>query len=260
MINFVVTLDGWVLEKLARNFADGCRALGEEVVVGDAVVPNATNVYFPYYLMKGKTQRDVALFTHREIERCEASRAKARDFDTVAEFCDVAWAMSDRTRQELVVRGRLDAITIEPPADPVFYQENLVLGVCGIEQPFNRKRLDMVERLQAIPGVKVRFTGGQIPQERMPDWFSGISYLVVLSENEGGPMGVKEAIAMGKPVIAPDVGWCWDYPCIEYIGVDHLERIVRQLAPKPGPDWTSACQKLILACRGKQEEKQKWLI
>lgn len=264
MLNFVCIKDGWVCEQLANNFAEVCRDFGERANVAPFAIPGVTNIWMPYYLMQKengdliKTKRDVALFTHREIPRCEKSRAKADCFDKVAWHADVLWAMSNATAPLLEFTGKIPLV-IEPPADFKFHKRELVLGVCGVEQKFNRKRLDCLERIRAIPGVRVEFSGGRVLGENMPSWFANIDYLLVVSENEGGPMPVKEAIAMHKPVIAPDVGWCWEYPCIEYLNFEHLERIVRQLAPEPRMEWKEAAQKLIVACRS-EKENIKWLI
>lgn len=64
----------------------------------------------------------------------------------------------------------------------------------------------------------------------MPSFYKNIDYLVILSNNEGGLMPVIEAIASGKPVIAPDVGWCWDYPVIKYNTIEDLKQILTKLS------------------------------
>lgn len=50
------------------------------------------------------------------------------------------------------------------------------------------------------------------------DFYQNIDYLIITSELEGGPVPVLDALACNVPVIAPDVGWCWDYPVIRYDG------------------------------------------
>ena len=80
-----------------------------------------------------------------------------------------------------------------------------------------------------IPGIEIRFTGGTLQIEQLPDFYRSIDYLLVLSENEWGPLPVLEALAMGKPVIAPDVGWCWDYPVIRYAGIEAFSYILKGL-------------------------------
>jgi len=54
------------------------------------------------------------------------------------------------------------------------------------------------------------------PWDSLPDFYQAIDCLVVTSLNEGGPVPVIDAMAAGVPVIAPDVGWCWEFPVIRY--------------------------------------------
>jgi glycosyltransferase involved in cell wall biosynthesis len=69
----------------------------------------------------------------------------------------------------------------------------------------------------------------------MPAWFAGLDYYLVTSDSEGGPIPVLEAIAAGVPVIAPDVGFCWEYPVIRYSGIDELRRTLEWLGAKRDP-------------------------
>lgn len=230
-MNLVVRFDGWVLEQIAREFA--------KHVPGAKVVEHpepGTNVYFPYYLFREPTGCDIAVFTHREDPaRGELAAAKAAKFDEVAERADWCIAMSKATAALLPP----DKTTvIEPPPHPRFHQR-LVLGVAGIEQPFGRKRTDWLNRLAQDTGAQVVMTNGGIPAEDMPEFYRRIHYLLVVSENEGGPMSVPEAIASGTPVIAPDVGWCWEYPVLRYSGYDELVKIVKRLMP-PTDAWAKA--------------------
>jgi hypothetical protein len=78
----------------------------------------------------------------------------------------------------------------------------------------------------------------------MPSFYDGIDYLVVLADNEGGPQSVLEALARGKPVIAPNVGYCWEYPVLRYITKDKLLDIVWGLIlPRGG--WKHSAQVIL---------------
>src|SRR5690606_27066137 len=55
-----------------------------------------------------------------------------------------------------------------------------------------------------------------IQSSSLEEFYDSIDYLVVTSLEEGGPIPVIEAISRGVPVIAPDVGWCWEFPVIRY--------------------------------------------
>jgi len=116
--------------------------------------------------------------------------------------------------------------------DDIFIKDRLVLGFCGREyHKTNRKRFSWIERIRMIDKrVDVVFTNGEYKQEDLPDFFKSIDYLVVTSSIEGGPFPVIESLAIGKPVIAPNVGWCWEYPVIKYDGTyDDLERIIKKI-------------------------------
>lgn len=252
LINIVCYDDGHVVNRLAHSFAKGMARTGECVRVSQFVDTAAINVYMPYYMLEPgvKTPRDICLFTHREDPEASPKAAKKAEFwDYCTKHADVCWCMSRATYAMVEPVAREKAICIAPPADPQFTGRALRLGVCAVQDPLGRKQHDAVETLRGIPGVKVEVTGGVVQWEHLPDWYEGIDYLVVLSNNEGGPMPVKEAIAMGKPVIAPDVGWCWEYPVIRYSSTAELISIVQHLAPKPDA-WASACQRLLAACKG----------
>lgn len=241
-MNLVVRLDGHILHRIAERLAGVLNCS-----FGNLIHPADTNVYFPYYLAPGdfNTVRDVAIFTHREDPtKGEGAARKAAKFDEVAESCYRCIAMSRRTAEHLPPKK---TVVIEPPADPIYQKNKLVLGLCGLDQPFGRKDFTVADELAAIPGVEVRRAAGNIPQALMPDWYRALDYLVVSAVNEGGPMPVKEAIAVGTPVIAPDVGWCWDHPVIAYVGLPGLLQIVRGLAPKPDA-WVKFATEIAAAC------------
>ena len=52
---------------------------------------------------------------------------------------------------------------------------------------------------------------------------------MVTATNEGGPVPVLDALTMGVPIIAPNVGWCWEYPVIKYSNNEELCKIINSL-------------------------------
>ena len=240
-INFVCAPDGWILERMAHNFAQYVPG----AVVSHKADPTACNVYFPYYLYE-PTQRDICLFTHKErTDRDGNAALKAGWFDNAARATDHCWAMSEATAALLPSEK---TTVIKPPPDPMFMGRTLTLGFSGIPQPFGRKNFEWIDELQKIPGVMCRWTMGKLEQKAMPDFYTGIDYLVILSNNEGGPMPVVEALASGTPVIAPNVGWAWDYPVIHYYDLHDLIETVRKMT-FPTSLWTTAGQVLYDLCK-----------
>ena len=84
----------------------------------------------------------------------------------------------------------------------------------------------------------------------MPAFYNSIDYLLVTGKIEGGPMPVKEAIARGVPVIAPDVGWSWDHPVLEYSTPEQLLWMLKRLAPYSLEDaWAGFAHRISEACK-----------
>jgi len=187
------------------------------------------NLFVNYALYEPVDTITSALFTHREFDGLLRSR-----FDEVAEQVNWCFAMCQNTLRKLPY-WKASVLTVWP--GPQFYRDGpLVVGVCGRDYKSGRKRMHWVDELRALPGVEVRTTGGKVAWGDLPVWYDSLDYLVVISENEGGPKRVVEALARGVPVIAPDVGYCWEFPVIRYDTKEELLDIVRRLV-MPGDGW-----------------------
>ena len=81
-----------------------------------------------------------------------------------------------------------------------------------------------MDRISKIKGVNIRLTGGNLSELELLEFYNSIDYLLVISKVEGGPVPVLESFLLNKPVIAPDVGWCWDFP-IEYEDVSFKKKL-----------------------------------
>jgi hypothetical protein len=190
--------------------------------VGTSPDPRAgVNFFINYALYQPVPTLSLAMFTHRERD------SRREVFDRVAREVDWCFAQSQNALA-LLPPGKASVLPTGPTSD-AFYKSPLVLGVAGRSYLSGRKRMGWVETLRQIPSVEVRVTGGNIPLAGMPAFYDGLDYLVVLSSNEGGPQPVLEALARGKPVIAPDVGYCWEHPVLRYSTKAELLDIVRGL-------------------------------
>ena len=202
--------------------------------VGESPDPRADiNMFINYALYESIPTIVTALFTHRECAGPLAAR-----FDVVALAVDWCFGMNRHTLA-LLPRGKSSIMWIWP--DPRYHRDKLILGVCGRAYKSGRKRMEWVKDLRAIEGVEVRMTEGKIPAVNMPIYYDSLDYLVVISDNEGGPLTVPEALIRGCPVIAPDVGYCWEFPVLRYETKEELLNIVKGLIiPRDG--WARTAQ------------------
>jgi len=220
-INIVRPTDGWVLQQIAEAWQ-----LPHSVCSVHPDYDADVNIWVNYAMFDTvghmqKTNCDIGWFTHRERDNPLASL-----FDCVAMEMDHCIAMCNRTADQLPP----DRTTVIRSAPSSLYpRRNIVLGIAGREYP--RKRTHLVDAVKNIPGITGRHTMGKLNPTDLPQFYESVDYVLVLSSNEGGPMCVPEAMAMGKPVIAPDVGWCWDYPVVRYTDEADLLRVVRSLIP-----------------------------
>ena len=208
----------WSLRMDAENLARETPG----AVVNTVPDPGAdVNMFINYALYQPVDTVTTAMFTHREREG--PFRAK---FDAVKQAVDWCFAMNWHTLA-LLPPEKSSVMWVWP--DPRYYRDKLVLGICGRAYKSGRKRMEWVQDLQAVPGVEVRTTRGKISASDMPGYYDGLDYLVVVADNEGGPKPVVEALARGCPVIAPNVGYCWEFPVLRYRTKEELLGIVRSL-------------------------------
>jgi glycosyltransferase involved in cell wall biosynthesis len=171
----------------------------------------------------------------------------------------VTLAMNQRMAHLLRQAGARDVRVIRPGTDPP--ARPIVFGVCARsvegKRPKGRKGLDLVEAAVAAGYSLVACSPD--PQTVWPcpithrtedraAFYRAIDYLLVTARDEGGPMVVPEAIAHGVPVIAPNVGWCWEYPVIRYERAwEALEPVLRGLARvDTWVEWAEAHRRLFV--------------
>ena len=215
----------WSLRYDAENLAQHI----DGATVSTEVDPTAqVNLFVNYALYKRVNTLTAAMFTH-----LEELGPLVDTFFEVAHLADHCFAMCQSTLVQLP-NWKASIMTVWP--DAMFYRDNpLQLGICGRGYESGRKQEGWITEIAAIPGVNVTYTAGKLDKVDLPAWYDSLNYLVVISRNEGGPKAVPEALARGVPVIAPDVGYCWDFPVIRYRNKrELLELITGLVIPRDG--------------------------
>lgn len=218
-INIICSNQNWILSRVAEELSNR---------ISGAVLNGRGNFdidySIPYKLKEYKQSAPirVGLFTHLEKE----GDIKRDSFFKALSIFDYAIALSDKTAEEIDNATGIEAEVINLGTD-LRRDEGPLFGVCGKTYSSGRKNEHFVKKMINL-GLEVIAAGDGWPcetfctAESLSDYtcrqrfYKKIDYLVVTSKIEGGPMPVLEAIAMGTPVIAPDIGWCWDYPVIKY--------------------------------------------
>lgn len=247
-VNIIRTEANWVIGQISDCYAQHLHSctLHQPGYRGN---PEDINIYITYAAYRGKTHGlDIGWFTHRE-------KNDPHLFDSVAQQVDVCIAMSQRTAALLPTHK---TVVIEPGIPESFIQREIVFGCVGRDYSHtDRKKFSWLDRLRHIPRARFDFTNQQIAAIDMPRFYRSIDYLLILSENEGGPMPVPECIASGTPVIAPDVGWCWEYPVIRYSSLEDLCEIICKLTTPRYTERQSA-ERLSKLLEYLQNEKGKY--
>jgi glycosyltransferase involved in cell wall biosynthesis len=244
----------WILERLATELRDQIPGVD---LNASGWPPRAVTDHDVTYCLPGKNIRHfptppenrwlIGYFTHGD----DRTRHYWQRFH-------VCLAMNARMAARLRELGARHVEVIrpgtDPPARPIVFGVN-ARSVEG-RKPKSRKGLDLV-----AAAVDAGFTVVGCSPDPPAVWpcpithgtedraafYRSIDYLLVTSRDEGGPMVVPEALAHGVPVIAPDVGWCWEYPVIRYPwGVEGLLATLTGLATVPSwQEWAEAHRRLF---------------
>jgi glycosyltransferase involved in cell wall biosynthesis len=233
-INIVTVEESWALRNIAENYA---RALNAQISL-EADMSADINFYIHYRLFKKKTNIDIGYFTHRE----NFDLVKQQDFDRISKDVDWCISMCDKTTKFL---PKYKTTTLLPSPDLQFFKRSkLILGVVGREYQSGRKRIEWIDKIKKIPDVEVKFTNNKYKWEDMPKFYESIDYLLILSDNEGGPLPLYEALAMKKPIITSDVGSTSNFTNIQYEDLDDLIQKIQKLII-PLNTWEISANKLM---------------
>lgn len=240
MINYNLVLQdrNWVMEKLANHFH---KYLPNSKISLAPDLKSDINFYFNWHAMKKKTNFDVCYFTH--IENREW-------WDRIASLCDVALLMGKKYDGTVPEKKKL--IFHPPPFENFLSDKKIKILIVGRQYKSGRKNFEIIESMSNRFNIDFFFTNGKLSEADLIKAYKDTDYVLVTSKLEAGPMCVLESIAMRKPVIAPNVGFCWDYPVIRYETKKDLENIFKSLSFKKD-SWENA----VSDCRIKIEEIYK---
>ena len=237
-VNIVVE-PGWILERCAKEIKGVMRG----VTINSSGASDLTYYIPSKRLAKMPARPDgiaVGFFTHG------FSRSAAE-----AHLFDAGVAMNRRMEEVCRAAGLGDVTVIRPGTEA---QRRVRFGVCGRTYRDGRKCEQLVAEAVAA-GFDFVSCGSPkwpcpriAPTHQRDEFYAQIDYLVVTSLDEGGPIPVVEALAHGIPVIAPDVGWCWEFPVIRYErgSWPSLHRVLSGLTDLPTwQDWGAAHRALF---------------
>jgi len=219
----------WGLYRIAEGWAAAleCSVAKEPDRKANANVWVGYSNYGHYAQHHRPTKFDAVLFTHR------VDAVKHTGWDRAARYAHLCVCQSPRYAKFLT---RKKTVVLHPgfhwQYDTRRKTRFLVMMAThkhGTEKRIKRKRLDWYEQLSAVGDSDWEITGGHYNFQILPGLIDWCDYLVILSDMEGGPLVLGEALARHKPVIAPDVGYCWEWPVLRYTGFDELRSIVTRL-------------------------------
>jgi len=201
----IISTDSWILHKIASRLNE---RLTNSVMNNKNIDDFDINYYINYNLFETKSKAiDIGWFTHIDEDR---EHLKEKFFNT-AHIMDFCICHSAKYEKILIEKGYKDkVISITPGIDEI-YKPKLVIGFIGRsysnhrnqKYKTDRKGFDILERLKKIDYIDLKMTLGEVPDDKMADFYHQLDYVIISSKFEAGPMCLIEGLSCGIPVIAP---------------------------------------------------------
>lgn len=243
-VNIYADTSAWILKRCATEIKN----IYPEISINGK--PRAINYSINYALYRDVPGIKIGFFTHLETQ----GQFRCRFIQTIQKY-DYYVSMCHNTTGKLIsFNADREKITEIHCGYDERVKKKPIFGIVGRVYPSGRKGEYLVENM-VNTGYKIKAWGRGWPitdmndnWDELPGFYQSIDYLVVTSLNEGGPIPVLDALAAGVPVIAPDVGWCWEFPVIRYNtgNWDSLNNILSKLDNPPAWDrWSYAHGKMF---------------
>ena len=249
-INFVTEPSpGWVLRMMAENWS---KFIPESTVSTlQPCLDSDINFYVNWDIFNKKTNIDIGWFTHREKDIKQKI-----NFNFKAMKMDYCICPSQKTL-DLLPAKKSTILKHGVGMEYIQKKNKIIFGVIGREYNSGRKNFKLIENLKTIPNSQFIISGGVLTKNEIVDLYKEIDYLLITSTNEGGPVPVLEAFTMGVPVIAPNVGWCWEYPVIKYSNTKELFKTINSLCSFVNVEevWAKSSQELLKILKNIYEQK-----
>jgi hypothetical protein len=216
--NIVLNDKGWVMEQIGKHLL---KYLPDSYMTFREPHDEDANIYLNWHGFKRKNKIDIPFFTHLEPNQ-------EHFWNNSANWANICLCMGMSHYHMLPEHKTI--VFNPPPFEEFLSDRKLKLLVVGREYKSGRKNFGIALDKDK---VDITYTEGRLSQDELIQAYRDTDYVLVTSKNEAGPMCVVEAIALGKPVIAPNVGWCWKYPCIRYDFIWELKEIVSNLVFAP---------------------------
>lgn len=218
-VHIVISDRNWILERLAGEIAKRY----DYVTYDTAPDPTAQiQYYMTFGCRQGKVSaREIGYFAH--YEEAPIAEEARRKFWRTAREVDYCICHSERYARLLREKGFEKTRAISPGVDFDEMEVKVKIGIVGRTYHTGRKGEDLVAQVMDIPEIDWHFTGKGWPGPaenvapgKMGEFYNQMDYILVPALYEGGPMCVAEALACGRPVIAPPIGWVNEFEHIEY--------------------------------------------
>lgn len=216
----------WIVGRLAKELVDRLPAYGFDAKInrqGPCDIEYHANVYGS---PSGDAKFNIGMFAHDDGRPARfANMYNGHVVLNPDMQMLIAHLLDPLEFKSMVLRGRQPVI-IEQAVDECFrnrIKSQTLFGVAGSVKPGNPRKGEHLVQKMMDHGYLVRAWGKGWPcdifssdYDDLPDFYSMLDYYVCTSTLEGGCSPIIEAMAVGKPVIAPRIGFAIVRPVIEY--------------------------------------------